>query len=66
MYRRVGKIDLVALCRRTNGIQNFYKNSAVIINRHYQCGEQGVYGFRNKQNVPFKCELNLLGSIYSI
>lgn len=59
MYRRVGKLDLKTLCRRTSGIHN-YKSCSVIINRHYQCGEQGVYGFRSKQTVPFKCELNLL------
>lgn len=59
MYRRIGKIDLIALCRRTNSIHNF-KNCSVIINRHYQCGGQAVYGFRGKQTVPFKCELLLL------
>lgn len=56
MFRQVGKLDLTALCRRINA----NRNCSVIINRHYQCGEQGVYGFRNKQTVPFKCELNLL------
>lgn len=55
MYRRVGKVDLMALFRRSSDIQN-YKNCSIIQNRHYQCGEQGVYGFRNKQAVPFKCE----------
>lgn len=29
----------------------------MIINRYYQCGEQGVYGFRSKQKAPFRCEL---------
>lgn len=56
MYRRVGKIDLIRLCGRSGGIHN-YKNCTVAINRHYQCGDQGVYGFRRKQMPPFKCEL---------
>lgn len=64
MYRRVGKLDLMALCRRSSGIRNSYKNCAMIINRYYQCGEQGVYGFRSKRKDAFRCELNEWGDFF--